>query len=401
MITDIEKLKRELSLYDVLSVYGFRTRGISGEINCPFHNDSHPSMHYDFNEESFYCHGRGCDAQGDISNFIQRYEHCDFKESILIANRILEGRTLLKKPAKTKGKKAKNIIKKPVLAGNVHPKRTIAALTAIINIFSLPEEIAQNYLMDSGKFKITLRIFENNRMKFVEEDYYAPGFSAETIKKYKIAYCGTTYKKQKQELLEMGFTEEELVSSGVFKKNQAERVEVPRYIRGRILYPFLTENGVVQIAARAIDGSLTSNKYSKTKKIPEVNQVFNIDITQEADSILLTEGVTDCIRANEIGIPSLSPVAKDFTRSSFRALTEKLKRKKVFICFDTDKNESGQKGAKSTQEHLLEYGIESIIIELPEPKCHRKKIDVCEFINEEGAEAFYKLCAEHGFSFHT
>ncbi len=47
---------------------------------CPFHSERHPSFGIDVEKNLWFCHG--CQAGGDIINFIERLEGCDFREAI-------------------------------------------------------------------------------------------------------------------------------------------------------------------------------------------------------------------------------------------------------------------------------------------------------------------------------
>lgn len=51
---------------------------------CPFHSEAHPSFFVDPNKKIFYCHG--CQAGGDLLEFIMRAENCDFSDAMHIAS---------------------------------------------------------------------------------------------------------------------------------------------------------------------------------------------------------------------------------------------------------------------------------------------------------------------------
>jgi DNA primase len=88
---DKNTIKQRLSLECVLRYYGYILFNYpDGFLHCPFHMENTPSFHYDLVKNSFFCHGQGCGANGDIFNFIQLKEGCSFFEAISIAERILE-----------------------------------------------------------------------------------------------------------------------------------------------------------------------------------------------------------------------------------------------------------------------------------------------------------------------
>lgn len=74
---------RSIPLIDVVgSVVKLRRRGRQFVGLCPFHPERTASFGVDPEKNVFYCHG--CAAGGDIINFIERLEHCDFREAVNI-----------------------------------------------------------------------------------------------------------------------------------------------------------------------------------------------------------------------------------------------------------------------------------------------------------------------------
>ncbi|QQS59085.1 hypothetical protein IPN35_05895 [Candidatus Peregrinibacteria bacterium] len=404
-------IKQRLSLECVFRYYGERVTFSEGFILCPFHYETIPSLHYDLIKKAFYCHGMGCEACGDIFNFIQLKEDCSLPEAINVAERILEeyetGKISSTKETGTQhgdvSKKTRKRVKKTkkivgFLPNSLNAVRFMELLSSILEVFSLNEENKKLYLTGFAPIKITGFPYSKKIGKVVKtiEKYIPPNFSKETVAKYKIGYCGLNYKDALKKLRDQGFLDEELIFSGFFRREKRGFLYLAKHMQGRILYPFLRKGKVVQIAGRIAGNFRTPNKYSKTKHCRGMGQIFNADVLEKSQSILITEGVTDCIKANEVGIASVSPVAKDITRITVAELAQKLRGKNVAICFDSDLNGAGQKGAKLTQEKFKEYGIEAIIIKLPR-ETSKDKMDVCEFINTFGERAFKELLKEQGF----
>lgn len=74
MGTTVDDIKSRYSMRDVLSMYGLAPNH-AGFIICPFHNEDSASCK--IYKDSFYCFG--CHVGGDIFEFVERIEHCDFK----------------------------------------------------------------------------------------------------------------------------------------------------------------------------------------------------------------------------------------------------------------------------------------------------------------------------------
>lgn len=71
----VDEIKKQYSMRDVAARYGYRPNR-PGFISCPFHTGDHePSMK--IYHDSFHCFG--CGADGDIFDFVQKMEGCDFK----------------------------------------------------------------------------------------------------------------------------------------------------------------------------------------------------------------------------------------------------------------------------------------------------------------------------------
>ena len=47
---------------------------------CPFHNDKHPSLHFDLKKNRYKCFA--CGASGNVIDLVMRYNNMEFKEAI-------------------------------------------------------------------------------------------------------------------------------------------------------------------------------------------------------------------------------------------------------------------------------------------------------------------------------
>ena len=71
----IEDVKRNNPLPDVMARYGVKVNN-KGMAVCPFHNDKNGSMKV-YKNNTYFCFG--CQKAGDIFDFVQHMEGCDFK----------------------------------------------------------------------------------------------------------------------------------------------------------------------------------------------------------------------------------------------------------------------------------------------------------------------------------
>lgn len=70
----IAEVKQNNSMRDVLNRYGIKVNN-KGFCHCPFHSEKTPSMK--IYPDGFYCWG--CNKGGDVIDFVQQMEGCDWK----------------------------------------------------------------------------------------------------------------------------------------------------------------------------------------------------------------------------------------------------------------------------------------------------------------------------------
>ena len=77
----IADLKARVDILEVVARHvKLQGRGSEQWGCCPFHSDRRPSFKVDPDRQQFHCFG--CDARGDVVDFVARIEHLDFKEAI-------------------------------------------------------------------------------------------------------------------------------------------------------------------------------------------------------------------------------------------------------------------------------------------------------------------------------
>jgi DNA primase len=82
---DVEALKRERPLADVVAAYGIELRRESAgtyRALCPFHQEQTPSFWIDARDvwsNHYFCFG--CSAHGDVVTFVMERENCSFLEA--------------------------------------------------------------------------------------------------------------------------------------------------------------------------------------------------------------------------------------------------------------------------------------------------------------------------------
>ena len=82
-MTDISALKSRINIADIIGErVSLTQRGGKLWGNCPFHDEKTSSFSVNEEWQRFYCFG--CQASGDVAEFIMRYEGVTFPEAIKI-----------------------------------------------------------------------------------------------------------------------------------------------------------------------------------------------------------------------------------------------------------------------------------------------------------------------------
>ncbi len=202
---------------------------------------------------------------------------------------------------------------------------------------------------------------------------------------------------------EMGdlFSVDTMKLSGLF--NVHDDGQMRDIFRGRVVFPYWKNNNVVYFIGRDLEwvpGS-SSPKYFKqlvhSETRPHVSKVVNNsvfygeDSIKQADSVIITEGVTDCIKVLQEGLACISPVTVRIKESQKEYAYELVKNKSdVIVCNDNEENETGKDGSISTAEYLESKGIPVRLIELPKPE-GVGKIDLADYLRTHTKEDFEQL----------
>ena len=78
---EIEQLKASYPIEDVIGeTVKLERKGINYIGHCPFHEDHHPSLVVNPQKQTFKCFA--CGEHGDVIEFIEKTEHCNFMEAV-------------------------------------------------------------------------------------------------------------------------------------------------------------------------------------------------------------------------------------------------------------------------------------------------------------------------------
>lgn len=76
---DVESIKAHADIIAIIESYGLKLKkaGHNFKVCCPFHTEKTPSFTVYPEENRFHCYG--CQADGDVFEFVMKIDNCDFK----------------------------------------------------------------------------------------------------------------------------------------------------------------------------------------------------------------------------------------------------------------------------------------------------------------------------------
>lgn len=284
---------------------------------CPFHNEKTPS--FTVNDSKGFYHCFGCQAHGDIISFIMNSESLDFVDSV-------------KKIAHDFNIEIPKVIHNKQQYEKVN--RSLLLTEKICNIFE--ENIQEAY-------------------GFKAREYLSSrGISQNTIKKFRIGYAIDSYEFLSKKLYSLGFSEQEILTSGVVAKN--DNGKIYDKLRNRIIFPITNRsNQVIAFGGRVLNSDLP--KYlnsSETDAFKKNQTLYNLSQAKkyifEKKYAIIVEGYMDVISLDVAGIKN--SVAGLGTAISVNHLSELFNlTDKIILCLDGDV--AGIKAAKRVAEISL------------------------------------------------
>jgi len=338
---------------DIVDVVGRRIplnkKGSNFWCQCPFHDDSNPSLAVNQDKQFFYCFV--CQESGNAIHFIRRYENLEFVDAIeTLAS--AAGMTVPYENNRLEKSKPSGLVEKAVkfYQGNLNEKTASKAV---------------EYLKDR---KIT----------------------GATAKKFNIGYA-----QDKWDGLLNHFGSDipskELDESGLFSRKDDRFYD---RFRGRVIFPIRNIKGdFIAMGGRIIDeGEPKYLNSPETSFFNKSNELFGLYEVKEREkniaSLIVVEGYMDVIGLYEHGIKNA--VATLGTAVTPNHVSKIMRyTNKIFFAFDGDL--AGGKAAWKAVENTFPIIREDINIHFV---FFDQGHDPDSYINEHGLKAFQKLLDE-------
>ena len=351
MNDNISKIKDRLNVVDVVSGYlKLHKAGVNFKAPCPFHNEKTPSFFVSPERQIWHCFG--CQKGGDIFAFIKEMEGVEFPEAL----RILAAR-----------------------AGIELEEFDSAIKDSKDCLYQICELSARFFEKQLGRSDTGQRAVGYLKSRGLEEA---------TMAKFRLGFAPNTWDALTKYLRNSGFTEKEIIDSGVVVKKDATSYKLQATssiydrFRSRIIFPISDVNGrVVGFTGRifpaeggsASGGEIKEAKYINTPQtlIYDKSRIlYGLEHSRgdirKKNKCLLVEGNMDAIMSYQAGVTNV-------VASSGTALTPMhlaiLKRytSNLDFCFDTD-----SAGALATKRGIgmalgQDFNVKAVSLDDPAP----------------------------------
>lgn len=330
------------------------------KVLCPFHDDHKPSLELNTERQSFKCWS--CGAGGDVFDFVKDYLRVDFPEAL----QMLAERAGVALETATAGPGPKGPAKRDLLAVNEWAQRMYG------------EALAR----DSGV------------LAYVEER----GINAESVARFRLGYAPDVRDWLTSRAGKEGISLDFLERAGLVVRSKESPGLTRERFRGRLMFPIHDLRGrTLGFGGRIlpqVERSLAASgknvaKYLNSPETPLFQKrkiLYAADLAlapaREMGWVAVVEGYTDVIAAHQVGlgnvVGTLGTALGDDHVLMLRRLTDR-----VVLIFDGD--DAGQSAADRSLELFLAHEVDVRVLTLP------SKLDPCEFLLAEGADAFRTL----------
>ncbi len=338
MSSDIEDLKRELDIVDVISDYIHLERaGTNFKANCPFHSDKTPSFYVSPSKQIFKCFG--CGAGGDAIKFVSLYENLSYLES------------------------ARHLARKYGIKVRIRGDEGVDSA-----VLSALEEVADFY---HQKLKDNREAVDYLKSRNIDSSI---------IKRFRIGYSPSSGELVK-------FLKDRGILEAYEKTGNIKRIDESKFrdlFQRRIVIPIRDQRGrVVGFGGRILGGD--GPKYINSPESPLFKKrslLFGfyegLAYIRDSSEVLIAEGYFDVISLHQAGFRNaVAPLGTAFGRDHAKVLSRIVK--KAYLLFDQDP--AGRKAMRSALTHLLKEGISPFPVNLPEG------MDPHDFLKAEGKDA--------------
>jgi DNA primase len=324
---DIAAVRERSPIDEVIGEY-LQLKGAGGgslKGLCPFHDEKSPSFNVTPARGLFYCHG--CAEGGDVIKFVQKIDGLSFVEAI----------------ERLAGRAGINLRYEQ---GGYVPGQEQSQRRRLIEAHRAAAEYYQERLAAAGAEPG--RDFLNER-----------GFTTADAERYGVGYSPSAWDDLAKHLRGRGFSETELITSGLAKEGR--RGPIDRF-RGRLMWPIRDLSGdVIAFGARRLDPDDDGPKYLNTPETPLFRKsavLYGADLAKreiaQRRQAVIVEGYTDVMACHLAGVPTaVATCGTSFGDEHIKVLRRLIMDtdwSKGEIIFTFDGDEAGKRAARRAFE---------------------------------------------------
>jgi DNA primase len=332
----VQEIKAKLNIEDIVSEYvqlkraGRNFKGLS-----PFTNENSPS--FIVSPEKQIWHDFSSGKGGDMFSFIEQVEGLDFKGALaLLARKAGVDLSTFQRSAGS-GDSAKQ------------KERLFQAVEAATNYYQV--QLTKN----------------ESPLRYVREQR---GYEKQTLIDFRFGYSPNSTDTLKKYLLGKGFSEKELLDSGLVVKRDNDTIDM---FRNRLMVPLSdTQGKPVGFTARQLDNNKNAPKYINTKATilyDKSRQLYGFSQAKEAirksGYVVVVEGNLDVVASHQAGINQVVASAGTALTTSHLKSLQRFTGD-VRLAFDDDR--AGQEAAERTIPLAQSLGLELGFISIPSGK---------------------------------
>jgi DNA primase len=354
-----ERVRDAIDIVDLVGTYlSLRRAGKAMVGLCPWHEDSRPSFQVNPERQTFRCWV--CNIGGDVFSFLMKMERLEFREA-------------LEQLAQRAG------IDLPRGRGGLPTDEKASILAAL----SWAADRYRDCLRGAPEAKPA-------------RDYLAArGLTQQTIDTFRLGYAPPAWDWLLRQASAAGISTAHLAKAGLVVERQDRSGHYDRF-RDRAMFPICDHLArCVAFGGRVLPGAPPdSAKYinsPETQLFSKSSMLYGLDTARDAMSksrrAIVVEGYTDCLAARQAGIHDVVAVLGTALGERHAKLLRRYADRIVLVL---DGDDAGRRRANEILDVLLAEPIDLRIARLP------TGVDPCEFVLEQGRDAFETLVASAG-----
>lgn len=352
-----ESIQKVAAANDIVTVIGsyipLKAAGSDFKAHCPFHKEKSPSFSVSPSRQVYHCFG--CGVGGGVIRFVMEYEHLSFVDAV-------------RKLAQSSG---------------------IHLIEENGNAENGPSKNERNRLLEIHREAAAWfhrQLLKDMRAQPARDYLRSRKMTQEVATRWLLGYAPAEYEEFLHFARKYGFSDEELVKSGLCGRSEKSNRLYDRF-RDRVMIPIYNDFGeVVAFSGRILNPAASPAKYVNSPETPIFTKgklLFGLNKSKRAlidrGCAIVCEGQFDLITAFENGVENvIAPQGTAFTSHQATLLRRFVQT--VILCFDADL--AGQKAVERSLPSLLGNGLAVKVLELP------KGDDPDSMIRREGKEAF-------------